>query len=239
MTRLVWGVGSGISGLDHGVFFSKLSSAEVWNGLISVETTEEGSDERVQYLDGTVFQKRRFGGDFSGVLKAYTYPDSLYDDVLVQTRNSYFGMSWQINTGTTHEIHIVYNVLLLPVQQEHVPTDPAPFQWDFTTSPVVLPDARRSAHLIIDTDIAETDALTEFTDILYGTTVADPRLPLPDEIFAIFEAHATLIVTYYEDGSADIEGPAGVLDNVDPTTWTIDWVSVVKLDSITYEISSF
>lgn len=239
MTRLVWGTGSGINGLDHGVLYTKTSPPVVWNGLISVDTTEDGSEERVQYLDGTVFQKRRHGGDYAGVIKAYTYPDELYDDVLVQTRNVYFGMSWQVNSGTKHEIHLVYNVLLLPVQQEHVPDSPAPFQWDFTTSPALLPDARRSAHLIVDTGIAESEALTQFTDILYGSYAQDPRLPFPDEIFAIFEAQATMVVTYYDDGTADIEGPDDVLNQLDLTTWEITSPGVVRIDSITYEISSF
>lgn len=239
MTRLVWGTGSGINGLDHGVFYSKASPPEVWNGLISVDTGEEGLADRVQYLDGTLFQKRRFAQDFSGVIKAYTYPDSFYDDVLVQTRNTYFGVSWQINSGSTHEIHLLYNVLLLPVQQEHVPDDPAPFQWDFTSSPALLPDARRSAHLIVDSGVADGTALTQFTDILYGTAAQDPRLPYPDEIFAIFEAQATMVVTYYDDGTADIEAPEGILDQVDLTTWDITSPGVVKIDTVTYEISSF
>jgi hypothetical protein len=239
MTRLAWGAGSGINGLSHGVFYSKLSSAEVWNGLISVDINDDGEADRVQYLDGTVYQQRRFAKDFSGTLKAYTYPDSFYVDVLTQTKNIYFGVSWQVAKGSSYEIHVMYNALLLPTQQEHVPDDPAPFQWDFTTSPVVLPDARRSAHLIIDAGIAETEALSQFEDILYGSSVQDARLPLPDEIFAIFESFATLVVTYYEDGTADIEGPTGVLDQLDLTTWTIDSPGVVKIDSVTYEVSSF
>lgn len=239
MTRLTWSGGAVTAGLDHGVFYSKTSSAEPWDGLISIETTEEGAEERVQYLDGTVFQKRRHGGDFAGTLKAYAYPDSFYDDVLIQTRNVYFGMSYRITTGSTYQIHLVYNVLLLPTQQDHILGDPSPFQWDFTTSPVVLPDARRAAHLIVDAGIAETDVLAEFEDIIYGSTQNDARLPLPDEIFAMFETRATLRVTYYDDGTADIEGPDDVVKQLDLTTYEIDWTSVVKIDSVTYEISSF
>jgi hypothetical protein len=240
MTRLTWTTpGSGAAGLEQGVFYSKTSTPVPWNGLISIESTDEGSEERVQYLDGTVFQKRRWAGDYSGQIKAYTYPDTFYTDVLLPIRNVYFGMSWRVPVSSGYQIHLAYNVLLLPTQQEHVPDGPSPFQWDFTTSPVVLPDARRAAHLIIDANIAEIDAIAEFEDILYGSTVQDARLPMPDEIFAIFEARATLIVTYYEDGTADIQAPDGVLDQLDTTTWQIDWPSVVKLDSVTYEVSSF
>lgn len=239
MTRLTWGTGSGTDGLDQAVFFSKTSPAVVWNGLISIEQTEEGAEDRVQYLDGTVYQKRRFGGHFAGTLKAYTYPDEFYDDVLLQTKNVYFGMSYRVVTGSTYQIHLVYNVLLLPIQQEHVPDEPAPFQWEFTTSPVVLPDARRSAHLIIDAAIAEDAALATFEDILYGSTTSDARFPLPDEIFDIFEASATLVVTAYDDETGDIEGPDTVVRMIDSTTYEIEWPSVVKLDSVTYQISSF
>lgn len=239
MTKLVWGTGSGINGLDHGVFFSKTSPPVPWNGLISVDTTEEGVEDRVQYLDGTVFQRRRWAADFAGTIRAYSYPSAFYDDVLARTVNAYFGVSWQVNSGATHEIHIVYNMLLLPTQQDHVPVDPAPYQWDFTSSPEVLPDARRSAHLIVDTNIAETVALTEFVDALYGSTSQDPRLLLPEEVFGIFESTASLVVVYYEDGTADIQGPAGILDNVDLTTWTVDSPGVVKIDSQTYSVSSF
>lgn len=240
MTRLTWTTpGSGAAGLDRGVFFSKTSPAVAWDGLISIDTTDGPTDERVQYLDGTVFQRRRWVTEFAGTIKAYTYPDAFYNDVLLQTRNVYFGMSWRVPAGASYQIHLVYNVLLLPTQQEHVPSDPAPFQWDFSTSPEVLPDARRGAHLIIDAGVAQSDALTQFEDILYGSAAADARLPLPFEIFSIFEAQATLIVTYHDDGTADIEGPAGILDQLDTTTWTIDSPGVTKIDSVTYQVQSF
>lgn len=239
MTRLVWGTGSGINGLSHGVFYSKRSPAEVWNGLISVDINDDGEADRVQYLDGTVYQQRRFARDFTGTLKAYTYPDSFYDDVLIETKNIYFGVSWQVAKGSGYEIHVVYNLLLLPTQQDHVPDEPAPFQWDFTSSPATLPDARRAAHLIVDATIAQSEPLAQFEGILYGDSTQEARLPYPDEIFDIFESFATLVVTYYEDGTADISGPAGILDQVDLTTWTIDSPGVTKLDSVTYEVQSF
>ena len=68
-----------------------------------------------------------------------------------------------------------------------------PLRW---TSPVYKP----TALLTIDSTMVDATALGQLEDILYGTAGADPRLPLPDEVIALFAG----TVTEVDDGGADL-----------------------------------
>lgn len=240
MTRLTWlNPGSGVGGLDRAVFYSKRSSAVAWDGLMSVTETTEGWNEQVHYQDGTIYEPRRWDRDYSGIIKAQTFPTSFETDVLRPARAVYFGLSFRISTFGSEKIHLVYNMLLLPLEQDHEPDEAAPFEWTFTSSPILLPDGARTAHIIIDKDIADGGSVAQVEDILYGSATSAPRLPPPREIFDIFGTQATLRVVYNGDGTATIEGPDDVVSMLDATTVNIDWPSVVKLDTYTYEISSY
>lgn len=240
MTRLTWTTpGSGAPSLDRAVFYSKRSPAVAWNGLVSVVETLEGFPDQVHYQDGTVFQPRRWDRDFSGTLSAATYPDAFDTDVLQVPRNVYFGLSYRTYDGSSYKIHIVYNMLLLPLEQDHVPDESSPFAWPFTSSPVMLPDGVRTAHIVIDEDIADGGSIVQIEDILYGTATTSPHFPTPTELFDIFGTVATLRVVYNGDGTATIEGPDAVVSMFDALTYDIDSVGVVKIDTYTYEITSY
>lgn len=77
MTVLIWdnpGTRRYEYGIDRGVLYLLNGTAVAWNGLTSV-TESEGRQSKEFYMDGRKFLDVQVPGDFSGTLKAFTYPD--------------------------------------------------------------------------------------------------------------------------------------------------------------------
>ena len=233
MTRLIWEDRGYEAGLDRGVFYPPNGVGEAWNGLTAVRESFD-AEEQTRYIDGVKSRRARRTGEFSGTIQAFTYPDSFFDDVLVQRRPKTFGLSYRVKD----KIHLVYNVLVGPTSLNAQQTDTEPFSWDFTTLAIPIPDARMSAHLIVDEDKAYSWTLAAFEDILYGSESTSPRLPLPEEVLAIFDANSILKVIDNGDGSFTVEGPDDVIRMLDATTFEIDWPSAVYIDENSYILSS-
>jgi hypothetical protein len=136
----------------------------------------------------------------------------------------------------------VYNVVVSPSVYIYQQTDSESYSWDFTSLPVEIPlswyGAVRTAHLIIDADVAYIETLAALEDVLYGTDEEDPRLPFPEEVFQIFEDHSILIVTDNGDGTFTVTGPDSAIIMLDPDTFQITWPSAVYIDADTYTIHS-
>src|ERR1044072_6523721 len=60
--------------LDRGVLYLFNGISVPWNGLTSVEDTSS-SELKSFYLDGVKYLDKIIPGDYSGKLKAFTYPD--------------------------------------------------------------------------------------------------------------------------------------------------------------------
>lgn len=241
MTRLVWDVTDPHAyeaGLDRGVFFPTGGVAEVWNGLVSVQESPSENDERVRYIDGARTRTRRRPGEFSGTIEAFTYPDSFYESVLEPRRPKPFHLSYRIRTAASYKIHLVYNVGLTPTKHDYIQTEPSTFSWDFTTLPVAIPNARPSAHLIIDPTMAYPSTIQDLEDVLYGAAFSIPRMPTPAEVFDIFEANSIVRIIDHGDGTWTATGPDNVISMLDATTFQIDWPSAVYVDNETYTIHS-
>lgn len=226
-------------GVDRGVFYPSNGPGEAWNGLISV--TEEPADThgRVKYVDGIRVDQGYSPGNFAGSIEAYTYPDSFYDDNLLQKRRSTFGLSYRVNSDTGYKIHLIYNILASPSSMSYSYDEVDPFNWAFTTLPVAIPGAKSGAHLVIDSTSAYSTTMQALEDILYGAESESPRLPLPTEVLAIFDANSILQVTDHGDGTATITGPDEAIITTSLTTRQITWSSVTMLDTNTYSISSW
>lgn len=234
-----WGTSRGYEiGLDRGVFYPETGPGEVWNGLAAVDESSTDFSGSPVYLDGKRISQRRMLGYFSGNLAAYHYPESFYNNVLIQRRAKKFGLSYRTGTEGNYKIHLVYNVLLTPSTYVYHQSEVEQFRWPFTSQPVEIPGVARSAHLIVDTSIAYLSAIGDLEDVLYGTDETDPRLPSSIEVLSIFEENSILRVTDHGDGTFTIEGPDSAITMLDSTTFEVSWPSVVVLDADTYQISS-
>lgn len=234
MPGLIWDERKYDAGLERGVFYLSSAWGVAWNGLTSVQETPSGGDEQVRFIDGVKTDSRLRRDEFSGTIEAFTYPDSFFDNVLVQRRQSRFGLSYR----TKNEIHLVYNVLVGPGTINVQQLDTEPFRWAFSTQPIPIRDARSCAHLIVDVEKAYSWTVTALEDVLYGSDASAARLPSPDEVFEIFETNSILRVVDNGDGTATITGPDEAVEALDATTYRITWPSVIQLDAVTYEISS-
>lgn len=234
MTRLVWDKRDYELGLERGVFYPQNGPGEAWNGLISVGESPSGADERARYFDGQKLPRLRNKEEFSGTIQAFTYPDSFYENVLVRKRRQSFGLSYRVG----NKIHIVYNISVDPTAYNYQQNELDSFSWEFTTKPVPVPDAKPSAHLIIDTTQTYLWTVTALEEVLYGSDTKTARLPLPAEVFDIFEANALLKVVDHGDGTFTVTGPDEAIQMLDSTTFQITWPSAIFIDEVSYTLRS-
>jgi len=225
-------------GVDQGVLYIPGKPGEPWNGLTSIDENSTDVDDLVRYIDGVKTHYRRRVNSFSGTIEAYTYPDSFYDNILTQKRAPSFGLSYRVMNEDNYKIHLVYNISISPPGISRKQFESDTFKWDFTTKPVVIPGAKMSAHLIIDSSKAYPWTVKDLEDILYGSDSQSSQLPSPQEVLDIFEINSILRVIDNGDGTATISGPDEVIQMINTTTYKISWPSVVQIDPVTYTISS-
>lgn len=261
MTALVWdapGQREYQTGIDRGVLYFHDGRAVPWNGLTSMEETTE-SEYSAYYIDGIKFLENLSPGEFSGKLRAWTYPDEL-DQVLgivdvapglrfhEQPSHS-FNLSYRTKLGNDLEpdsgyrIHLLYNVIANPDPYSYstmsAAVRPIEFGWTITGTPPVIGGYRPTVHVTIDSKDTTPSALQVIEGILYGTSENEPRLPSIAELKSIFEALGTLIITDNGDGTwtaIDLADDYITMDS--PTSFTITNADATYLDATTYTIST-
>lgn len=201
------------AGVDHGVLYQsnaegKYVSGVPWNGLTTVTQSPSGAEANDSYADNIKYMTILSAEEFGGTIEAYTYPEefgqndgtaNLAKGVSVgqQTRKP-FGMSYRTKIGNDidgqdhgYKLHLQYGMLASPSEKSYTSINDSPeginFSWEFTTTPVNVPDHKPTALLTIDSTKADKEKLAALEAILYGSDSAEPRMPLPAEIIEIFE----------------------------------------------------
>lgn len=222
MSRITWdATGERLyeTGVDRGVLYPRSASGEyvngvAWNGLVSVSESPSGAEATPQYADNIKYLNLVSAEEFGGTIEAFTYPPEFGQcdgsvqvspgiSVGQQTRRA-FGLSYRTLLGndvdaTDHgyKLHLVYGALASPSERAYSTVNDTPeaitFSWEFTTTAVEVPGLKPSATITIDSTAVDSAALETLEDILYGSALQDPRLPLPAEIIEIFEGTATLV----------------------------------------------
>jgi hypothetical protein len=261
MTRLAWdqvGERAYESGIDRGVLYLHDGTVAVWNGLTGMEESSD-TEQSAYYLDGVKYLNVLSPGDFSGKLKAFTYPEefdqvsgaidfspglSLYD----QPPKS-FNLSYRTKLGSDldadrgYKIHILYNVIANPdsVGRDTIKdsTDAVEFSWTVTGTPQKLPGYRPTVHIAIDSLTTPPDILTLIENTLYGTATTGASLPSLQEIAEFFGYLGSLIIVDHNDGTwSAIDGADTYITMLDATTFQIDNADTTIIDPDTYTISS-
>lgn len=262
MTKIVWDqAGSRLFevGVDRGVFYPSTGNGFAWNGLSSVTETIKDANETIHFIDGTKFVNQLTIGDFSATIQAYTYPDEFAqydgygDDGFTYQKRSTFNLTYRTRVGddlsgpdNAYKLHLVYNCLAAPVSSDYATNgdsiDPTMFSWTISTTPIAIPNARPTAHIVIDTTRAYSGVVSAIEDILYGVDGVNPRFPGIEEIIGIFEDESEFVIIDHGDGYFTAIGADDATHShvklVEPTVFELSSPSVEIVDSITYNAST-
>ena len=241
MSKIIWDeTGKRLyeTGVKQGVLYPQTGGAYpkgvAWNGLTAVTESPSGADASPQYADNIKYLNLVSAEEFGATIEAFTYPDEfgvcdgsaeIQPGVIVGQQNrKLFGLSYRTTLGNDTEgtdhgykLHMVYGALAAPSEKGYTTINDSPgamaLSWTVTTTPVSVSGFKPTASLIIDSTKVDPAKLAALELILYGNTGVDARLPLPDEIAAIFAAAAPTALTVTAD-PADEKTAVLVSDNI-------------------------
>jgi hypothetical protein len=247
------------TGIDRGVLFLHDGRVAPWNGLISIEEDTD-SELKMYYFDGVKYLETLVPGDFSGKLKAFTYPEEfdsvsglidavsglIYHD---QSPKS-FNLSYRTRIGNDlegneygYKIHILYNVFANPETRgfdtEQATIKPTEFTWKLSGTPVRPLDYRPTVHVSIDSLRTPPDVLQIVENMLYGSHLSNPSLPSVYDLAEIFGYLGALIIIDHGDGTwSAIDESNGYINMLAPDSFLIANADATFIDEETYTISS-
>lgn len=214
MTKILWDTAGEKyyeSGVDHGVLYlnnaGKYENGVAWNGLTTVTESPEGAEAEKQYADNIVYANLVSAEEFKATIEAFTYPDKFLEVdggaelssgvIISQQARKTFGLTYRTKKGNDTEgmnagykLHLLYGLLAAPSEKEYATINDSPeaitFSWEVSSTPVAVKDHNPTSVLTIDSITADPEKLKKLEDILYGSDSEEPRLPLPDEVAALF-----------------------------------------------------
>lgn len=182
-----------------------------WNGLTAVTESPEGAEPTPLYADDIKYLNLLSTEEFKATIEAYIYPDefaecdgsgSLVEGVTIgQQDRKTFGLSYRTSLGNDvkgneygYKLHIVYGCLAAPSEKAYATVNDSPeaitFSWEVSTTPVNVTGFKPTASLVLDSVKLGAAKMKAIEDVLYGSSAAEARLPLPDEIKSIIESAA-------------------------------------------------
>lgn len=185
------------TGVDRGVLYYDDVKSAVWNGLTSVEETPS-REHTSFYLDAVKYLDVITPGDYSGRLKAFTYPEEfeqlcgvgrLDEGIFVHDQQAKsFGLSYRTLLGNDIEgtdhgyrIHVLFNLKAIPDQVVYSSigesTKPSEFSWALVGKPEPIPGHKPSCHLSFDSRLVPPEQLEIVENTLWGDDSADGSLP--------------------------------------------------------------
>lgn len=180
-----------------------------WNGVTSVSESPSGAEATDLYADDAKYLSLLSAETFGCTVEAYTYPEEfeacdgtaqLTAGVTIgQQARSVFGLCYRTTVGNDvdgndhgYKLHIIYGCKATPSEKSYSSINDSPeaitFSWTVNTTPVSVEGFKPTASLVIDSTKVDKAKLSKLEDVLYGSELADPRLPLPNEIVTILTA---------------------------------------------------
>lgn len=208
------------TGVDRGVLYipnaGVYDNGVAWNGLTAVTEAPSGAEATAQYADNIKYLNLISAEEFGATLEAFTYPKEFaqFDGaatpqagvVIGQQTRKAFGLSYRTRLGNDllatdfgYKIHLIYGATAAPTEKAYATINDSPeaitFSWELTTVPVPVTGFKPTAILTIDSTKVTPANLTALENALYGTAGTSPRLPLPDEVIAMFAGSVTAVTT--------------------------------------------
>lgn len=203
-------------GVSKGVLYVKKTdstdtyeSGVAWNGLTGVTESPSGADVTDLWADNIKYASLRAAETFGATIEAYMCPDEFAECdgsveasegvYIGQQNRKAFGFCYCTNVGigenseAGYKINLVYNATVSPSEKGYETVNDSPdaltMSWEVSTTAVNVTGHKPTAHITIDsTKVKDKTKLKKLEDKLYGTAEAEPTLPSPDEVLAIFAA---------------------------------------------------
>lgn len=216
MSKLVWdksGERYYETGVDHAVLYNMGTSGAydkgvAWNGVTAINETPSGAEANPLYADNIKYLNLISAEEFGCSIEAYTYPvefekcdgsAALAEGVNIgQQSRETFGLSYRtkigndVNQDLGYKLHLVYGCLAAPSEKGYTTVNDSPeattFSWEVTTTPVEVTGHKPTSIITIDSTKVDAEKLAALEEILYGSESSEAKLPLPDEVAAIFAA---------------------------------------------------
>lgn len=216
-SRIVWDqVGERVfeTGVEKGVLylFDKATKAYTngvaWNGLTGVTESPTGAESTPMWADNVKYVTLTSAEEYGFTIEAFTYPDEFGvcdstaelvkgASIGQQTRRM-FGFSYVTKIGNDvdgmdsgYKIHLVYGAMAKPSEKARKTVNDSPegltFSWECDTTPVPVTGFKPTSEVTIDSTNVDKEKMTAIENIIYGSTTAAARLPLPDEIKTLLQ----------------------------------------------------
>lgn len=190
-----------------------------WSGLTTVTESPSGAESTKTYADNIVYLNLISVEEFAATIEAYTYPDefAVCDGsaepepgvFLGQQDRRSFGFAYRTIVGNDvkgnafgHKLHLVYGATAKPSERAHATVNDSPeavtLSWEVSTIPTEVGEIggveyKPTATITVDSTKVDADAYAALEAALYGTTGADPYLPSPQEVIAMFSGTLTTV----------------------------------------------
>lgn len=187
-----------------------------WNGLTTVTESPSGAESNIQYADNIPYLNIKSAEQFGCTIEAFSSPPEFEQCdgtaeiapgvYLHQQSRKSFGFSWQNRLGNDtqgvnygYRINVAWGLDANPSERTHATINESPeaasLSWEVTSTPTEVGtvggiEFMPSAKMSFDSDKADSTALAALEDLLYGTPGAEPRLPSPAEVIALFQGAA-------------------------------------------------
>lgn len=204
------------NGVDHVALYLQSAKGTyptgvAWNGITGITESPDGAEATDLYADNMKYATMRSAETFGGTITAYTYPDEfgacdgtatpdgLEGVYLGQQSRQAFGLAYRTQIGNDtatsdddgYKLHIVYGATASPSEKSYETINDSPdaieFSWEFTTTPASCTGYKSVSTITIDSLKIDAAKLKKLEDVLFGSSTAAARLPLPDEVISILK----------------------------------------------------
>lgn len=243
------------TGVDQGALYipdetGDYADGVAWNGLTTVTEKPAGAEPTAQYADNIKYLNLYSAETFGATIEAFTYPPEFeqFDGLgsptpgiaVGQQGRRQFGLAYRTRLGNDvegddhgYKLHLVYGLTASPSEKAYTTVNDSPsainFSWDVSSVPVPVTGMKPTSIITLDSTRVDATALADLEQILYGDVAVSPRLPMPDEVVALFAGTVTAVTPTaptYDSGTDTITIPvvAGVEYLIDGEVVTGDVV---------------
>lgn len=201
------------TGVKNGVLYipteGDYNKGVAWNGLISITESPSGAEATPLYADDIKYLNLYSAEDFGATVECYTYPPEFSECIgeaelvkgvsIGQQDRKPFGISYKTVVGNDvdgnnkgYKIHLIYGAMAAPAEKQYSSINDSPeamtLSYELTTTPISVKGMKPTAYVVVDSRTADPAKLEAFEKIIYGSSEAAARLPLPDEVKTLLTA---------------------------------------------------